>query len=227
MAKTRIQRHQRPMAKGKHQRTGQRAQVRENPPSGLGWGQKNWPGTGGGVAVPYGLTLFETQIVAPPTVGSVRFNNATWVNVTHIFLSETYQPGSTSDPIATLIVNDPIRFYEANNTSHWIEYKITAVSDAGAYRDYTVTYTVTAGGGWLPSAGMLLGVMERTGSPGTQQPADYDPGEHTIDEVKAHVEGLADDDQRDDITQAILDRERGGKNRPTLITWLDQQLGVV
>lgn len=223
MAKTRIQRHQRPHAKGKHQRKGQRAEVRENPPSGLPWGSQNWPGAGGGVATPYGLTLFETQIVAPPSSGSLRFNNATWVSVTHIFLSETYQPGSTGDPIATFIVNDPIRFYHALDTSKWIEYKITAAVDSGAYRDYTVTYTATAGGGWIPVAGTLVGVVEKTGTPGLMM---YDPADYSIDDVKAHVGTLPADDNRDDVIQRILDSERANKNRATLVSWLDQQTGV-
>ena len=55
----------------------------------------------------------------------------------------------------------------------------------------------------------------------------FDPGEYNIDEVKDHVNGLAMDDQRDDLIQAILDLERANKNRSTLVTWLDQQLGVV
>lgn len=43
----------------------------------------------------------------------------------------------------------------------------------------------------------------------------FDPSEHTIDEVKAHVE--ADPGDR----EAVLRAERVGKNRVTLIDWLE------
>ena len=43
MAKTRAQ-GQRPMAKGKHQRSGQRRNVRRYPPNGIEWGARLWTG---------------------------------------------------------------------------------------------------------------------------------------------------------------------------------------
>jgi len=48
---------------------------------------------------------------------------------------------------------------------------------------------------------------------------DYDPGEYTVDEVKSYVE--------DHLTEAqsIREAEAAGKNRSTLITWLDDQMG--
>lgn len=49
----------------------------------------------------------------------------------------------------------------------------------------------------------------------------------TIDEVKAYVNGLANDDNRDNIIQALVDWERAHKNRASLVSWLDQQTGVV
>jgi len=55
---------------------------------------------------------------------------------------------------------------------------------------------------------------------------DPDVLDGTIDEVKAYVNGLANDDNRDDIIQALLDRERANRNRATLVSWLDQQTGV-
>lgn len=221
MAKTRAQ-WQRPVAKGRHQRSGQRRNTRRYPPTGEEWGQKTWTGTGGGVAQPYGLLLWEVPITAPPGSGAMRVNNADPSLATHVFVSETYQPGSTGDPIATLIVNDPLRVYSAQDTTKWIDYKITAVSDVGTYRDYTVTQPVVHGG-LAPAAGMLMGISERAA---TSPFTPYDPGEHTVDEVKEHVNGLPLDDERDNIIQAILDLERANKNRATLVSWLDQQTGV-
>lgn len=219
MAKTFAQ-WARPMAKGKHQRSGQRANRRRYPPAGQEWGQKNWTGAGGGVAQPFGMYLFESQIVVSPSSGAVRMNNAAPASVTVVWASETYQPGSIGDPIATLIVGDPLRIYNANDTRQWLDYSITAVADSGTYRAYTVTFV--ANHGLAPTAGMLVGISERAAT----SPTLYDPTEHTIDEVKAHVNGLAMDDQRDDLIQAILDLERANKNRSTLVSWLDQQTGV-
>ena len=227
--KTRIQSLQRPMAKGKHQRTGQRNNVRENPPGGLSWGQQGWTGTGQGVPQLYGVWTWDSApYAAPPAAGMVRVNNATLTAVTHIFLNETQGTGGTGDPITALVVNDPLRIYQLDDTSHWVEYKITAASDAGAYRDYTVTYTTSSGGGFVPAPGMQVGIIERTGSPTTQQPGsgEYDPSLYGVDDVKNYVTLLPENDQRASIIQGIIDRERAGKNRSTLVAWLDQQTGV-
>lgn len=45
--------------------------------------------------------------------------------------------------------------------------------------------------------------------------AGFDPGEHTVDEVKAYV------GEHPDERQAVLDAERAGKNRTTLVEWLE------
>jgi len=45
---------------------------------------------------------------------------------------------------------------------------------------------------------------------------DFDPGEHTVDEVKAWVE--ANPDYATDVSEA----EAAGKNRVTLVEWLDE-----
>jgi hypothetical protein len=220
MAKTRAQ-WARPAAKGRHQRGGQRRNTRRYPPSGQEWGQQNWTGTGGGVVQPFGLLLFETQTVVSPSTGALRLNNASPAAATIVYANETYQPGSVGDPIATLIVGDPLRIYNANDTSQWWDYTISAVADSGAYRSYTVTYVATHGG-FAPVAGTMLGISERAATS-----PFYDPTDHNIPEVQDYVNGLAMDDQRAATIQAILDLERANKNRSTLVTWLDQQLGVV
>lgn len=57
----------------------------------------------------------------------------------------------------------------------------------------------------------------------------YDPGDHTVAEVQAHVEGLGDESDQAviDETQRILDVERAGQNRTTLVSWLAARDGVV
>jgi hypothetical protein len=54
---------------------------------------------------------------------------------------------------------------------------------------------------------------------GTTEPAGYDPGEHTVDEVKAYVEAHPDE------RQAVLDAETAGKARSTLLAWLEEPTG--
>jgi len=131
-----------------------------------------------------------------------------------------------NDPTATWAVNDPLRIYYRDDTSKWVEYKITAVSSQTGYFDYTVTYTGYSGEYATPPDGTPLLLSERTTTaPGTDDPVQ-DPLDGTIDEVKAYVNGLPDDDNRDNVIQALLDRERQGRNRATLVSWLDQQTGV-
>lgn len=45
---------------------------------------------------------------------------------------------------------------------------------------------------------------------------EYDPADHTIEDVKSEVE--KDPDLRDDMLAA----EKAGKNRVTLVTWLEE-----
>jgi hypothetical protein len=52
-------------------------------------------------------------------------------------------------------------------------------------------------------------------APAGAEPGGYDPGEDTVDDVKAYVE--ANPDQ----LQAVLKAEKAGKNRATLVSWLE------
>ena len=63
--------------------------------------------------------------------------------------------------------------------------------------------------GTEPAAGGGGGTQAATASS-----SGFDPGEHTVDEVKAHV------DANPDQAQAVLDAELAGKNRTTLVDWL-------
>jgi hypothetical protein len=227
MSKTRIQ-NQRPVAKGKHQRPSRRWSTRENPPLGINWGSKVWPGSGAGTPTPFAQWVFDVATAAAGILaGEVRYNNVQGSLVTHVFVSKT--PASGTDPTASWAVNDPLRVYYLNDTSMWIEFKITAVTSQTGYWDYTVTYTANSGGFITPPDGTQITLIERTTVPGAdpQTPTQYDPTDHNISEVQDYVNGLPMDDQRAAIIQAILDLERAGKNRSTLETWLDQQLGVV
>jgi hypothetical protein len=231
MTKTRIQ-NQRPIAKGRHQKPNRRWSTRENPPLGINWGGKVWPGTGAGTATPAAVWLFDTGLAAAGILaGEVRLNQVNGAAVTHVFVSKTVQSGV--DPTASWAVNDPLRVYYRDDTSMWVEYKITAVSSQTGYFDYTVTYTANSGGFTTPPDGTPLLLIERTAtSPGTQMPdpnaPPFDPADMTIDEVKAEVDAWTQTgDELIAMIQAVLDLERAGKDRATLVAWLDAKLGVV
>jgi hypothetical protein len=59
-----------------------------------------------------------------------------------------------------------------------------------------------------------------TGNPEEPQVAseEYDPGEYTVDEVKAYVE------ENPDQAQQVLMAEQAGKARVTLIDWLEESV---
>jgi hypothetical protein len=230
MSKTRIQ-NQRPAAKGKHQKPNSRWSARENPPLGINWGSKVWPGSGAGTATPFAQWVFDTAVAAAGILaGEVRINNVNASQVTHVFVSKTVASGT--DPTAAWAVNDPLRIYYRDDTTMWVEYKITAVSSQTGYFDYTVTYTANSGGFVTPADGTPLLLIERTTVPGDESPPPsgglYNPSNDTVDGVKAHVDALTlePDALRFEI-QRILDAERADKNRVTLVEWLDAKLGVI
>ena len=53
------------------------------------------------------------------------------------------------------------------------------------------------------------------GEPAPEPDEDFDPAAHTVDEVKAYVEAYPD------YAPDILEAEQDGKNRVTLVEWLD------
>jgi hypothetical protein len=67
-----------------------------------------------------------------------------------------------------------------------------------------------AGGAPPPAPGRPSRPTEETG---------YDPGDHLIREVKAYQA------EHPEETQELLDKELAGKNRATLVAWLQEQLG--
>lgn len=62
-----------------------------------------------------------------------------------------------------------------------------------------------------------------TGWVGGRSPAvEFDPGAHTIAEVEAYIEGLDEDDVVAEVDR-VTDAEIAGKNRTTLVAWLDDR----
>jgi IPT/TIG domain len=55
----------------------------------------------------------------------------------------------------------------------------------------------------------------------------FNPGDVTIDDVKAYINALPDAGDNHPETQRVLDAERAGQARITLINWLDAKEGMV
>jgi len=97
----------------------------------------------------------------------------------------------------------------------------TVASDPAQYPvagSYPIVVPVATGAG--PSMGLLSAPPEGGGEEGGEEPPDvavgYDPAAHTVDEVKEFVT------EHPDELQDIYDAEVAGKNRATLITWLEE-----
>jgi hypothetical protein len=174
---TRLQR-QRPAAKGKHQRGGQRADRRGYPDDGKPWGGKDWASG----AVPF------------PATAATQGIPGTWA-----------PSGSTPPATLAALQGGTPNVVVANPTTAWLIGRYVQTATAGAPGEATWT-----GSGWVGGR-----------SPGLASVLDG-----TIDEVKAYVGALGQDEWRDDIIQELLDHEREGQNRATLVSWLDQQTGV-
>lgn len=60
-----------------------------------------------------------------------------------------------------------------------------------------------------------VAVIEDADAVATPKAEGYDPADYTVEDVKAYVED--NPDERD----AVLEAERGGKDRVTLVEWLE------
>lgn len=95
----------------------------------------------------------------------------------------------------------------------------TVTSDSAQYPAagaYPIVVTAATGTG---GAGISI-LSAEAGDDGEGAPEAYDPADHTVDEVKAHADELDDDG----LIQELLDAEVGGKNRTTLVSYLESLL---
>jgi len=86
----------------------------------------------------------------------------------------------------------------------------SASSQYPAAGTHTITVTAVTGEG---AAGSSLRSL-----PGGDEEEEYDPGEHTVAEVQQYVT-----DNPDEV-EAVYDAEVDGKNRSTLVTWLEENI---
>ena len=68
---------------------------------------------------------------------------------------------------------------------------------------------------------------ESNSVPFTITAALFDPSAHTIDEIKDYIDALPDEGNNHPETQRVLDAERDGQARVTLLAWLDSKEGMI
>lgn len=63
----------------------------------------------------------------------------------------------------------------------------------------------------------IVAVVVPAKSPSQSDP--FDPGKHSVDDVRAYLDGLdaSDPEKRDAELQRVVEAEKAGKNRPTLL----------
>lgn len=81
--------------------------------------------------------------------------------------------------------------------------------------DYRVTLEVSVAGVTYRDHTHVTVVSEPD-----DEPTQFDPGDHNIQEVKDYINGLPDAGVNDPETQRVLDAERDGDDRSTLVDWL-------
>lgn len=90
-----------------------------------------------------GFTLFlnfSALLTVPPGAGNVRFNNATFGSITHIFVSTTDRNAvSIANSLGELVAGSLIKIFQELSTALFATFAVTNVTAASGYLDLTVT----------------------------------------------------------------------------------------
>ncbi len=83
---------------------------------------------------------FDTAIVAPPIFGAIRFNNATWSNVTTVWAYDQDRLGNPlQDQLDDISIGDRLKV-TSQVDDDFVTFVVTSVSDDGAYHTFGVTF---------------------------------------------------------------------------------------
>lgn len=129
----------------------------------------------------FAFTYSTTTTDSDPGAGTFRFNNATMSSVTQAYVDLTDTGGSTitawldSLDDGTSTVKGNLKFFNKNDPTRWVTFKLTAWTTATGYRKLTLTFvaagtalTTTAGETVMTfSPGGDLGATGPTGATGT------------------------------------------------------------
>ena len=119
-------------------------------------------GTAGHASYTYNNTLAE-----PPASGQIRLNNASQLLATRLWVHQNEESGlDVSTGLARVLVGHQIYLQDFDDASKWVKYNVTAVSDDGAYYDFTVTHH-SGPGGMTPGSGAAGRIEFQPVAPGT------------------------------------------------------------
>ena len=152
------------------------------------------------------------------------------VGKTFLFKGETYERGDSFDQDEVRIPMNNIETFVRNRylipvvdsyddkPRHWYrEIKLRSDVEARMGLEQPVQIVDPDGEGIESPHDIVDSGPPVDGGEGSRAPAGYDPGEHTIREVKAHVDANPGD------LETIITSEENGQARSTLLTWLYEQ----
>jgi hypothetical protein len=139
----------------------------------------SYQGGAGGYTFDY---LWDSSTSAPPSAGSINFDNATWSSVTNVWVRDTDAYGvDLTTQLDEIAAGDYIRVFSKNDNS-FATFKVTSAADSGVYHTYGVTH-ITSTGSLSDAQGIGLSIsftgdQGDTGITGTQGDtgADGDTG---------------------------------------------------
>jgi hypothetical protein len=118
-------------------------------------------GDGSGLFGFFDYTYNPANQSPPPIAGNFRMNHTAMASVTHIYINEqTATNNDASLMLAQIVVGDVLLFQRKSDATKWQKYTVTAISDAGTYWDFTVTWL--AGGTALDNARTGIVVQKPT-----------------------------------------------------------------
>ena len=130
-----------------------------------GTGAWTVPPTGGGAG--HASYTYNSTLTEPPATGQLRLNNATQSAATKLWVHQNEESGlDVSIGLAKVLAGHQVYIQDYDDATKWVKYNITAVSDDGAYYDFTVTYH-SGPGGLTPGSGAAGRVEFQPVAPGT------------------------------------------------------------
>ena len=95
----------------------------------------------------FGLSYnFSTSTLASPSLGQIRFNNATYSSVTQIYVSETDRNFVNVSALLDEVSDTSVLvFFDSNDPTKYAYYSLSNQVDSGAFRTLTVNYLVSNG----------------------------------------------------------------------------------
>ena len=123
------------------------------PPAGVGTGHVSF--------------THNATTTAPPAAGQIRFNNASQPSATRLYVSDhDWDNLDVTVGLTKILAGQQIYIQDFDDATKWVKYNVIAVTDVGAYFDFTVTYH-SGPGGVPPGSGAAGRVEMQAVAPGS------------------------------------------------------------